>query len=226
MPTILITGSNRGIGLAFAENRAEAGWRVIATCRNPARADALRRLKGDVRVHALDLADDGAIDALARALDSEPIDILVNNAGVSETSGQQFGSIDVAAWERAFRVNAIAPLMMAEAFADRIAASERRLIVCMTSRMGSIAEAPGGYYAYRTSKAALNMAARNLARDVKRRGISVVLFHPGWVRTDMGGAQAPMTPGDSVERMWRVIEKFGAGDSGRFLDCDGAEMPW
>ncbi len=226
MPTILIMGSNRGIGLAFAENRAEAGWRVIATCRDPTRAEALRGLKGDIRVHALDVVENGAIDALARELDPEPIDILLNNAAISEPSGQQFGSIDVAAWERAFRVNTIAPVKMAEAFVNQIERSERRLIVCMTSRMGSISEAPGGYYAYRTSKAALNMAAGNLACDMSRRGISVVLFHPGWVRTDMGGSAAPVMPRDSVRRMWRGIESIGPGDSGSFLDSDGADVPW
>ena len=92
--------------------------------------------------------------------------------------------------------------------------------------MGSIAEAPGGAYAYRTSKAALNMAARNMAHDLRSRGISVILFHPGWVRTDMGGASAPLAPRDSVERMWRVIEGLGPSDSGQFLDCDGGAVPW
>ncbi len=226
MPTVLITGSNRGIGLAFAEHCADAGWRVIATCRDPARAEALGRLKGDVEVHALDVSDPASVVGLARGLDPEPIDILVNNAGVAGGSHDAFGSIDGAAWEQAFRVNAIAPIRMAEAFVDRIARSDRRLIVCLSSRMGSIAEAPGGAYAYRTSKAALNMAARNLARDLGARGISVVLFHPGWVRTDMGGAQAPLTPRESVRRMWRKIGELVPADSGRFFDCDGAAVPW
>lgn len=226
MPTVLITGSNRGIGLAFAEHCGDAGWRVIATCRDPARAEALGRLKGDVEVHALDVSDQASVVGLAGELDAEPIDVLINNAGVSGRSGEEFGSIDGAAWEQAFRVNAIAPIRMAEAFVDRIARSERRLIICLTSRMGSIAEAPGGAYAYRTSKAALNMAARNLARDLGARGISVVLFHPGWVRTDMGGPSAPLTPRESVRRMWRKIDDLGAADSGRFFDCDGAIVPW
>ncbi len=226
MPTILITGSNRGIGLAFAQQCASIGWRVIACCRDPASAVELGRVPGDVQVHALDVSDQASIDALGRDLGAMPIDILVNNAGVSGRAGQQFGSIDEAAWEQAFRVNAIAPIKLAEALIGHIERGDRRLIVCMTSRMGSIAEAPGGSYAYRTSKAALNMAARNLAGDLRPRGIGVVLFHPGWVRTDMGGPAAALTPRASVQGMWRVIERLGPDDSGRFFDCDGAAVPW
>ena len=227
MPSILITGANRGIGLAFARRAASEGWRVIATCRDPDRARELRAIDGDITVHALDVADRAAIEALAGALAGMPIDILLNNAGISAgDGGGRFGAIDYESWEEVLRVNTIAPMKMAECFADNVARSERRLIVCITSRMGSIAEAYGGYYQYRSSKAALNMVAANLAGDLSSRGITVVVFHPGWVRTNMGGRSAPLTPDDSVAGMWRVIGGLSQSDSGAFLNYDGGTIPW
>jgi NAD(P)-dependent dehydrogenase (short-subunit alcohol dehydrogenase family) len=224
MPTALVTGANRGIGLEFARQYAKDGWRVIATCRDPERAKDLRKLGDSVSVHKLDVADAEQVAALARALEGEPIDLLVNNAGIM--GGAVLDRIDYAAWEEVLRVNTLAPVRIAEALLANIAASERRLIVAITSRMGSIAESDGGYYPYRSSKAALNAAMRSLAVDLAPRRITVALFHPGWVRTDMGGRGAQVAPKDSVAGMRAVIARLKLADSGRFFNYDGSEIPW
>lgn len=226
MPTILITGANRGIGLAFTEHYASEGWRVIATCRDPGSAPDLSAIAGDVSVHPMDVSDPGSIIALADALDGEKIDILINNAGTYGDRDQSFGNMDYEGWAHTFQVNTIGPMIVTEAFADHVAAGKRRLVVCITSRMGSLTDGGGGYYQYRSSKAALNMVARGMANDLASRRIAVVLFHPGWVQTDMGGSAAPLTPAASVASMTRIMAGLGIADSGKFLDHDGSEIPW
>jgi NAD(P)-dependent dehydrogenase (short-subunit alcohol dehydrogenase family) len=226
MPTVLITGANRGVGLEFARQYADAGWRVIATCRDPELARALKALEGDVRRHALDVADDSQIAALARTLADEPIDLLINNAG---TGGPHdtFGDSDAAAWLKVLRVNAIAPLHMAERFLANLERGQRKLIVNITSKMGSIGEnAGGGSYIYRTSKAALNMVTRTMANDLRPRGIIVIAVSPGWVKTDMGGVNALITAGESVGEMRAKIDILTLADSGHFFNYDGRALPW
>ncbi len=230
MATILVTGANRGLGLEFTKQFAAAGWRVHATCRNPGDADALNGVAAGasdaVTVHQLDVADRQQVLALAAALRDTPIDVLLNNAGIYGGRHRAFGNIDYAQWEETLRVNALGPMRMAEAFVEHVAHSERKLIVCLSSRMGSIAASSGGSYVYRSSKAALNAVVKSLAIDLKERGISTVAFHPGWVATDMGGAGAPLSPAESVRGMRSLIDRLTPADSGTFLNYDGSEIPW
>ncbi|MCH7635477.1 MAG: SDR family oxidoreductase [Proteobacteria bacterium] len=226
MPTVLITGANRGIGLEFARQYAEAGYRVHAACRTPESADALGSLGKGVKLHALDVTDHAGIEALAAGLEGEAIDIVINNAGIYGDQ-QELGKIDYAAWEEVMRVNTLAPLKMAECFLPHLEAGKMKMIASLTSRMGSIAENDaGGVYIYRSSKAALNAAARSLALDLAPRGITVIVFHPGWVKTDMGGAGALIDAETSVGGMRAVIKGAGPKDSGRFFNYDGTEVPW
>jgi NAD(P)-dependent dehydrogenase (short-subunit alcohol dehydrogenase family) len=226
MQTVFLTGANRGIGLEFARQYAAEGWRVIAACRRPDNAKALAALKGSVEVHGLDVTNDGEIDALGAALSNEAIDVLINNAGILHR-GDGLGRIDTAAWVETFRVNAIAPLRVAERLLPAVLRGDQKRIVSITSQMGSIADnTSGGYYSYRTSKAALNMAMKSLSIDLKPQKVIVAVFHPGWVKTDMGGAGAAIEPSASVAGMRRKIAALGAADSGGFFNYDGARLPW
>ncbi len=236
MPTVLVTGASRGIGLEFARQYAAHGWSVMACCRNPEHAHELRSLASTyehVRVHALDVSDFAAIDTLAAKLRDHAIDVLINNAGlygpkpgVEHDPRQQFGHMDYSIWQRLFIVNTMAPLKMAEAFIDHIAASEQKKIVGVTSGMASIAETAGGFLAYRTTKAALNMAMATLARDLAPRGVRIGLFSPGWVRTDMGGSNAPQTAEESVRGLRQRIAELDDSRSGAFRSYGGTPLPW
>ena len=231
MPTVLITGSNRGIGLALARQYAGDGWRVLATCRDPDHAKALRDVAAAgeaVSIHRLDVTGDAEIRDLAAALEGTAIDVLFNNAGVmGPRGGQDFGAIDHAAWLGVLEVNLLGPVRIAEAFVDHVAASGLRTIAVVSSTLGSIAEnASGGYYLYRTSKAAVNMAVRCMAASLRSRGITLVTLHPGWVRTDMGGPGAAVSPEQSAAGLRRVVAGLRPRDSGRFLRYDGTENPW
>ena len=229
MPTVFITGANRGLGLEMARQYVADGWRVLAGCRDPDKAEALRALGNGrgVDIHALDVSDLGQVDALAGRLSGTAIDLLINNAGVLGGHDHQgFGDIDYDIWEEVLRVNLLAPVKVAEAFADHVAASERKTMAFLSSQLGGIANAGGGFYMYGTSKAALNMAVKSMAVDLKPRGIAVVATHPGWVQTDMGGAGADITPQASVSGLRRVFDSVKLGDSGRFVRYDGVELPW
>ncbi|MCH9019198.1 MAG: SDR family oxidoreductase [Proteobacteria bacterium] len=231
MPSILVTGANRGLGLAFTRLYADAGWRVHAGCRDPDTADALAAVAsnaaGRVSAHRLDVTDAADIAALAESLGSDALDVLVNNAGVSGGASQAFGETDYGRWEETLRVNTLAPMRMAEAFVGHVARSERRLIVCISSRMGSISDnMSGGAYVYRSSKAALNAVVKSLAVDLRRRGIGVVALHPGWVATDMWGSATRLSTAERVYGMAAVIERLTPADSGWFLSYDGSAIPW
>ncbi len=220
MPTVMITGASRGIGREFARQYAEAGWHVIATCRDP-------RGAGLDGAHALDVTDGAAVSALAERLSGETIDVLINNAGIFGPRGLGFGSLDYAAWETVLRVNTIAPVRVAEAFVDHVARSERRVMVFVSSILGSIAEGAGGeYLMYGASKAALNAAMKGMSRDLAARGVTCVSVHPGWVRTDMGGPNAAIDVATSVGGLRSVIERLGPDDNGRFYDYAGKVLPW
>jgi|APTNR8051073442_1049403.scaffolds.fasta_scaffold17061_2 NAD(P)-dependent dehydrogenase (short-subunit alcohol dehydrogenase family) len=227
MPTCLITGANRGIGLEFARQYAADGWSVIGTCRRPELALALRRIEGDVRIEPLDVTDFAQIERLARTLDGIPIDLLLNNAGIYGPRVMPYDSVDYAAWAEVMRVNAMSPLKVSAVFTRNVAWSRRKLIVTLTSSMGSIGDnASGGAYVYRSSKAALNAVMRSLSIDLRPKEITVVVVHPGWVRTDMGGSGAKLDPFESVAGMRGLFDRLTPDDSGRFLDYAGRELSW
>ena len=227
MPTVLITGASRGLGLEFARQYAAAGWRVIATARNPRTPSGLRKLEGEVELHRLDVGDFAAIDALAAELAGTPIDVLLLNAGINpQPQGPGAEGTDYAVWPEAFRVNTMAQLRCAAAFAPHVAASGQKVIAAMSSGGATISQAKGSNYVYRSTKAALNLCMAGLAREYKERGIIVVMLAPGWTRTDMGGADAPYALDDSIERMRRVIAALRPEDSGRFINRDGKDSPW
>jgi NAD(P)-dependent dehydrogenase (short-subunit alcohol dehydrogenase family) len=227
MSTVLVTGAGRGIGLEFARQYAADGWTVLATVRDPAKGAALAALGKQVEVHLLDVTDRNAIVKLARDLRERAIDVLICNAGIyGDKAKQEFGAVDWAEWEAVLKTNVMAPLALAEAFADHVARSERKLIVMMTSQMASTEEASGGAYIYRSSKAALNNVAKNLSEDLASRGIMVLAMDPGWVKTDMGGSSAPLAPEYSVRHMRRIFAKAGRRQNGHYLRFDGASHPW
>jgi NAD(P)-dependent dehydrogenase (short-subunit alcohol dehydrogenase family) len=244
MPTVLVTGAGRGLGLEFARQYAADGWQVIGTVRDPSRAADLARLAAApgsrLRIETMDVTDHASVDALARRLEANgaplPIDVLVNSAGTmgagsfaqSGIAFGRFGSSDFADWEHVFRVNVIGPMKMAEAFVRHVAASGQRKIVALSSLLGSIAKNEiGGLYAYRATKAALNAVMRSLAIDLGRKyGIVAAPLHPGWVRTDMGGPRADLDAATSVAGLRRVIDGLDAERAGRFWMYDGAELPW
>lgn len=226
MPAVLITGANRGIGLEFARQYAADGYRVYGACRRPEETTDLGAIDGDVAVHRLDVTDLATIEGLARTLDGEAIDILINNAGVL-ARGQRAGEVDYAAWELELKTNTIGPIAVARALLPHLRRGEGRRLAFLSSTLGSIASNnSGAYYLYRSSKAGLNAAVRSLAHEIAPEGMIALLLHPGWVRTDMGGPNATLTPKDSVAGMRRVIERAGPADSGRFLGYEGREIPW
>ena len=227
MPTALITGANRGIGLAFVRRYTAMDWRIIATCRDPRQADDLTALKGDVEIAALDVSDHAQIQSLAKSLKREKIDVLVNNAGIHGPRPSRVGGIDYDAWAEVFRINTMGPMKVSEAFVEHIARSEQKKIVTISSRMGSITDnESGGAYPYRSSKAAVNAVMKSLAVDLKPRGVTVVVFHPGWVQTDMGGPSASLEASDSVAGVVKAIAKLKLSDSGKFLNYDGTKVSW
>lgn len=226
MPTVFITGSNRGLGLEYVRQYLHHGWRVIASCRKADDAPGLSALNGDLTVISMPVDDDRAIVATAAQLDDLAIDVLVCNAGVMGQR-QALGDLESAGWEQVLRVNIIAPLMVAQAFVEHVARSEQKKIVTVSSKMGSIAEnASGGSYIYRSSKAGVNAAMVSLAIDLKPRGIAVAVLHPGWVRTDMGGPDGLIEAPESVSGMRAVIASLDAEKSARFWNYDGTEIPW
>jgi NAD(P)-dependent dehydrogenase (short-subunit alcohol dehydrogenase family) len=223
MPTVLVTGTNRGIGLEFVRQYAADGWKVLAGCRRPDRADTLKEIKGDISIHPVDVARPDHIRDWAQRLKSTPIDVLINNAG----HGGDDDAADPEVWAKCMQVNVIGPFQMARSFRPNIDAGGRKQIVNLTSRMGSIGDnSEGGSYTYRSSKAALNAAMRSLAIDWKDAGITVLLFHPGWVKTDMGGPDAQIEPQTSVAGMRKKIDAATSADSGRFFNYDGKEIVW
>ena len=226
MPTAVITGANRGLGLEFARVYLAAGWTVHAGCRNPMRADELKKLKGDLHIHALNVDDGKDAKALARSLGSEPIDLLLNNAGIYGKRDLKVGGFDHDEFLNVLKTNVVAPIRLAEALVENVAHSNMKKMAFVTSRMGSIAMNAGGSIAYRTSKAALNMAVSCLSMDVKSRGITCILLHPGWVKTDMGGPNAAIGIPESIAGMKQVIEKTGHDDTGKFFDYQGQAIPW
>jgi NAD(P)-dependent dehydrogenase (short-subunit alcohol dehydrogenase family) len=231
MATILITGASRGLGLEFTRQYLAEGWTVIAACRNPGTARGLQELEaksnGALTVVELEVTDGASVKRAAGRLQGRAIDVLVNGAGIYGGDGQKLGSLDYEDWRQVLEVNLLGPARVCEAFVDGVERSDRRLIVTITSGMGSLADnTSGGSILYRTSKAAVNMLMRTSAIDLKARGITCIVVNPGWVRTDMGGPNAKLSPEESIHAMRRLIAKLGPGDSGKFYNYDGREYPW
>lgn len=232
MPTLLITGANRGIGLELTQQYAADGWQVHACCRSPETAEELLGLSAAsgelICVHQLDVCNDRQRDTLAQQLSGQPVDILFNNAGVyGDWDYQSFGNSNAAEWEQVFRTNVIAPMQMMETFVDNVAAGELKIIANMTSKMGSMDDnSGGGSYLYRSGKAALNAVSRSAALDLAERGIKVALLHPGWVQTDMGGPNGELTVAQSAGMLRKNLAGMTEADSGRFMDIDGSTIAW
>ena len=223
MPSVLITGCDTGLGLEFARQYAAEGYRVFATCLEPAAASATRAIKGDVRVLKLDVSDRAAIERLAVELRGEPIDILLSNAGLGKHH-PGFGRTDYAMWQRVLEVNLIGPMKLAEAFVEHVAASSMKVMAFVSSRMGSIAlNLTGGSYAYRSSKAGLNAIVKSLAVDLQPRGILVLALHPGWAKTEPG---ARVDVDRSVAGMRAVIERCSRHETGSFFAFNDTPLPW
>lgn len=224
MPSILITGAGRGLGLELARQYAEAGWRVIGTVRDDVSGRHVEKL-GAESVN-LDVTNAAEVEQLAARLNGVPIDVLFCNAGISGKRGMALGSFDFAEWEKVLRVNLLGVAAVIEALIDQVAASERKIVAVMSSRLGSIAETSGMTIPYSTSKAALNLLAKGLAAELAPRGVVVVALSPGWVKTDMGGPSAPLTPQASVRGLRQVIARLRPEDSGKFLSYDGSTIRW
>ena len=237
--TVLITGSNRGIGLAMARNYAERGWTVIATARRPELADELNALAAEfpkVAVERLDVTNQAQVDALAKKYEGKPIDVLLNNAAMLGDPGpQMFGTYDFDLFQRVFNTNVAGPLRMAEAFVEHVAASQQKKIVAITSAQGSITLIRmAAIQFYNASKTALNMSMRAVSAAVEDRGITVALISPGAVDTDMmalamGGRSTQMrliTPEQSAEAVINIIDQYGFDMNGTFLSHEGAKIPW
>jgi NAD(P)-dependent dehydrogenase (short-subunit alcohol dehydrogenase family) len=209
MPTALITGAGRGLGSELARQYAADGWEVIGTTRRD-----------------MDMNRVEEIRRCAARLKGKPVDLLFCNAGISGRKGMSIGSFDYESWEEVLRVNVLGAAAVAEAFLDNVAASGKKTIAMMSSRLGSITESSGMTLPYATSKSALNMLVKGLSATLRERGIIVVALSPGWVRTDMGGQGAPLSPEASVSGLRRVIAGLSAADSGKFLSHEGKPIPW
>lgn len=218
--TVLITGANRGIGLALAQHFTARGDRVIGVCRKS--SDALEATGARVEA-GIDVADEAAVDALAQRLADARIDILVPNAGILERD--TFADPGFDGIRRQFTVNALGPLLVVHALRDRLADGAK--IGLITSRMGSVEDnTSGGYYGYRASKAALNAIGKSLALDLAPRGISVVLLHPGYVATDMVGGSGDVSPEQAAKQLIERIDALTPERSGTFQHANGATLPW
>jgi len=241
MPSVLMTGANRGLGFGLMKLYAAEGWRVFACCRDPAKAKELNVVAaasgGKVTVHHLDVEQHASVDALAKALVGQPIDVLLNVAGyygpkiVTEPGGlQAFGESDYVDWARIYKVNVMGPMKVCESFVENVAASVQKKIINISSIVGSIGTIGHGYggnmYGYRATKAALNAITRGMAEDLKARGITVIAMHPGWVRTEMGGPSADIDAQTSVTGMKKVIDGLKPADIDAFHSYDGSTLPW
>ncbi len=235
-PTVLITGSNRGIGLAFVDHYAQAGWNVIATARNPDKALELLALAekfSRLRIEALDVTDHRRIDELADQYRNQSIDLLINNAAIlGPLPEQTVGGLDFELFQQVMAVNTYAPLYMSQAFTEHVAASEQKKIVSLASGLASLSGTSRmrGLYYYRMSKAALNMGMRGLRADLSRRGIIVALVAPGLVGTqllaDSGFRGKSITPAESVTKMSKIIAGLSIDDKGEPINVNGKTIPW
>ncbi len=228
MPSALVTGSNRNLGLAFVRHYAREGWRVFSTCRDLAKTGALEELAaatgGRLTIHPMDVTSPESIGALAEELRGEPIDLLINNASIPGQHRQApFGATDYSEWDTIMRTNAFGAFRVAEALIENVAASERKTVAAVSSRTG----AKPAYFMvpYRISKAALNQVVSQIAFATESRGVISVALHPGWVQNDISGKRATLTPDESVAMLTKIIANLTIEDSGKFFEPDGSELP-
>ncbi len=223
--TVLVTGANRGLGLEFARQYHAAGWTVVGTARDPGAATELSAL--GVRVEALDVTDGASVAALVQRLGGLPIDLLINNAGVGIAEQKPLQDVSLDDYEHVLRVNAIGPVRVTQALLPNLRAGAGKRVVSISSGLGSIAgNTSGGYWAYRESKAALDMFMRNLSVELAPEGFTCIAMSPGWVKTDMGGPDATLTPEQSITGMRKVIDGLTPHDTGSFFKYDGSTVAW
>lgn len=229
MQTILITGSNRGLGLEWVRQYTQLGWRVLATCRFPETAGDLHDLvqhHPNVSIHQLDVTNNGHLAALKKELGDMPIDILLNNAGVYlERDHGSSAHLNYDEWDYTFQVNTMGPVRVTLALQENVANSSKKLVVATTSHMGSITEMGPGSIPYRSSKTALNAAMTNLALSLQPRNVGVLLLHPGPANTRMTPGSS-LSVNESVNGMRSIVERFTTAENGRFFRYTGAEIPW
>jgi len=228
---IVISGANRGIGLEFTRELSNAGHNIFACCRQPENAEALLKMAQEnknIQVLPLDVCDETSIKNLQTSLKGQAIDWLINNAGISGESGVTIGNIHADNFLRLLHTNCVGAIQLADALLDNIVISNDKLVVNITSRMGSISDNTSGRsYAYRSSKAALNAVMRSFAIDVKDQGVNVILIHPGWVQTRMGGEDGALTAEESVGAMLNVIEQHrNNAHADTILRFDGDTINW
>ena len=230
MATILITGTNRGIGLEFTKQCLARGDSVIATCRDLAAAEELSRLGEShegLDIRALDVASSESMQSFVEQLAGHPIDVFINNAGVYGPSNLKFGEVEEEAWASVFRVNSIAPLILSQLLLPNLRAGKDKKLLYLTSKMGSIADnRGGGSYIYRSSKSALNSVIKSVAIDLAGEGFTAAVLHPGWVQTDMGGPNAHIDTETSVKGLLQVVDGLDSESSGGFFNYDGSTIPW
>jgi NAD(P)-dependent dehydrogenase (short-subunit alcohol dehydrogenase family) len=231
METVLITGANRGIGLELASRYAAAGNRVLACCREPAKAEKLQALaksRKGLTIHAVHVADAKSVAALAAEIRTAPVDILINNAGMPGPAPdkQSLANMDFDGWMETFAVNTMAPLRMLQTFRRNLKAGKNPRAITITSQMGALALNMPVMYAYCSSKAAVNKVMRMASLELASDGIAVGLIHPGWVKTDMGGANAEISVDDSAAGIMAVIGKLTLADTGSFKKWNGDDHAW
>ena len=230
MAKVLITGTNRGIGLEFVKQYLARGDEVFATCRDPSSAGELSELAANesgLSLHALDVNSEQSMADFANAIGDQAIDVFINNAGVYGPRDASFGNVDAADWNAVLHVNSVAPMLLTQHIIGSLKQGSEKKLVYITSKMGSIDDNKGGgSYIYRSSKTALNSVVRSLAVDLASDGFSVAVVHPGWVLTDMGGPNALIDTQTSVSGMIGVIDNLGQQNTGQFFNYDGSPIPW
>lgn len=223
--TVVITGANRGIGLALAAKFKQQGFKVIATARKPHKAEALNKL--GVQVETLDITDPASVNALKIKLENQPVDILLNNAGIMGHGTKKFKDLKIERLGHVFEVNSLGALRVTQALLANLQKGKRKIVASVSSRMGSIEEnTSGGGLGYRASKSALNSFNKSLSIEFAKQGFVFVVLHPGWVRTDMTSAKATYSTEESADSLFRVVSKLSQKDNGKFYDLLGQSVAW